>query len=85
MKDAKSFSETLYLLMEDFEYSENELDNDIKDFFKSKYSLKYVKEENKEFYILESNELTGNIKINITTILKKNDKHIFIVDSVKEF
>lgn len=84
MKNAKSFSETLYLLMEDFEYTDEELNEDIKDFFKSGYSLEYLEDNGKEFYLLKSDELNGAIKINITTIMESDEEHIFIVDSVKE-
>lgn len=84
MKDVKSFSETLYLFMEDFEYTDEELNEDIKDFFKSEYSLEYLEDNGKEFYLLKSNELNGIIKINITTIIENDKEHIFVIDSVKE-
>lgn len=82
MKEAKSFADTLYLLMEDFEYTVTELEEDIFSFLRDDFKLTLIEEDKHLYFLLESSNLDRNIKLNVER-LKYNGEELFIVSSVK--
>ena len=52
MKDAKSFADTLYLLMEDFEYDILELEDDIFSLLRDNFQLYLTEANNKSYFLL---------------------------------
>lgn len=82
MKEAKSFADTLYLLMEDFEYTVTELEEDIFSFLRDDFQLTLMEEDKHLYFLLESSNLDRNIKLNVERV-KYNGEELFIVSSVK--
>lgn len=82
MKDAMSFADTLYLLMEDFEYTIMELEDDIFSLLRDEFQLT-LNEENKNcYFILESPNLSQNIKLSVERA-EYDGEEFFLVSSVK--
>ncbi|MDX8335633.1 MULTISPECIES: hypothetical protein [Cetobacterium] len=82
MKDAKSFADTLYLLMEDFEYDILELEDDIFSLLRDDFQLNLTEENNKSYFLLESPNLNQDIKIAVERV-EYDGEEFFIVSSVK--
>ena len=81
-KDAKNFAETLYLLMEDFEYTITELEDDIFSFLREDFQLTLKEEDNHSYFLLESSKLDQNIKLNVERV-EYDGEEFFLVSSVK--
>ncbi|MCQ8211104.1 hypothetical protein NON08_00775 [Cetobacterium somerae] len=82
MKDAKNFAETLYLLMEDFEYTIAELEDDIFSLLRDDFQLTLTEEDNHCYFLLESPNLDQNIKLNVERA-EYDGEEFFLVSSVK--
>lgn len=82
MKDAKSFAETLYLLMEDFEYTVEELKDDIFSLLRSEFQLTLIEEDRHQYFLLESSNLNQNIRLNVERA-EYDEEEFFLVSSVK--
>ena len=82
MKDAKSFADTLYLLMEDFEYDILELEDDIFSLLRDDFQLNLTEENNKSYFLLESPNLNQDIKIAVERV-EYDGEEFCIVSSVK--
>lgn len=82
MKDAKSFAETLYLLMEDFEYTVEELKDDIFSLLRSEFQLTLIEEDRHQYFLLESSNLNQNIRLNVERV-EYDGEEFFLVSSVK--
>ena len=82
MKDAKSFAETLYLLMEDFEYTVEELKDDIFSLLRSEFQLTLIEEDRHQYFLLESSNLNQNIRLNVERA-EYDGEEFFLVSSVK--
>ena len=82
MKDAKNFAETLYLLMEDFEYTIAELEDDIFSLLRDDFQLTLTEEDNHCYFLLESPNLNQNIKLNVERA-EYDGEEFFLVSSVK--
>lgn len=82
MKDAKSFAETLYLLMEDFEYTVEELKDDIFSLLRSEFQLTLIEEDRHQYFLLESSNLNQNIRLNVEKA-EYDGEEFFLVSSVK--
>lgn len=82
MKEAKSFADTLYLLMEDFEYTIPELEDDIFSLLRDNFQLTLTEENKHLYFLLESSNLDQNIKLNVERV-EYDGEEFFIVSSVK--
>lgn len=82
MKDAKSFAETLYLLMEDFEYTVEELKDDIFSLLRSEFQLTLIEEDRHQYFLLESSNLNQNIRLNVERV-EYDGEEFFLISSVK--
>lgn len=82
MKDAKNFAETLYLLMEDFEYTIEELEDDIFSLLRDDFQLTLTEGDNHSYFLLESPNLDQNIKLNVERV-EYDGEEFFLVSSVK--
>lgn len=82
MKDAKSFAETLYLLMEDFEYTVEELKDDIFSLLRSEFQLTLIEEDRHQYFLLESSNLNQNIRLNVERA-EYDGEEFFLISSVK--
>ena len=82
MKDAKNFAETLYLLMEDFEYTIAELEDDIFSLLRDDFQLTLTEGDNHSYFLLESPNLDQNIKLNVERV-EYDGEEFFLVSSVK--
>lgn len=80
MKKADSFVETLSLVMEDYEYKMEELEEDIKDLLMSEFILENKKTENKTYFSLESEQLDKNIDIFYLEIEIDKEKFYLVKD-----
>lgn len=80
MKKADSFVETLLLVMEDYEYKMEELEEDIKDLLMSEFILENKKIENKTYFSLESEQLDKNIDIFYSEIEIDKEKFYLVKD-----
>lgn len=80
MKKADSFVETLSLVMEDYEYKMEELEEDIKDLLMSEFILENKKIENKTYFSLESEQLDKNIDIFYSEIEIDKEKFYLVKD-----
>lgn len=80
MKKADSFVETLLLVMEDYEYKMDELEEDIKDLLMSEFILENKKTENKTYFSLESEQLDKNIDIFYSEIEIDKEKFYLVKD-----
>lgn len=80
MKKADSFVETLSLVMEDYEYKMDELEEDIKDLLMSDFILENKKIENKTYFLLESEQLDKNIDIFYSEIEIDKEKFYLVKD-----
>ncbi|WP_297487960.1 hypothetical protein [uncultured Cetobacterium sp.] len=80
MKKADSFVETLLLVMEDYEYKMDELEEDIKDLLMSDFILENKKTENKTYFLLESEQLDKNIDIFYSEIEIDKEKFYLVKD-----
>ena len=82
MKEAQSFADTLYLLMEDFEYSIAELEDDIFSLLRDDFQLTLIEENKHLYFLLESSNLDQNIRLNVERVQNEVEDS-FIVSSVK--
>ncbi|MGL4989519.1 MAG: hypothetical protein ACRC5F_09840 [Cetobacterium sp.] len=82
MKDAVSFADTLYLLMEDFEYTLTELEDDIFSLLRSEFELTLNEENKNHFFILESPKLSQNVKLSVERA-EYDGEEFFLISSVK--
>lgn len=82
MKEAQSFADTLYLLMEDFEYSIAELEDDIFSLLRDDFQLTLIEENKHLYFLLESSNLDQNIRLNVEKVQNEVEDS-FIISSVK--
>ena len=82
MKEAKSFADSLYLLMGDFEYTIPELEDDIFSLLRDDFQLTLTEENKHLYFLLESSNLDQNIKLNVERV-EYDGEEFFIVSSVK--
>lgn len=82
MKEAQSFADTLYLLMEDFEYSIVELEDDIFSLLRDDFQLTLIEENKHLYFLLESSNLDQNIRLNVERVQNEVEDS-FIISSVK--
>ena len=82
MKEAQSFADTLYLLMEDFEYSIAELEDDIFSLLRDAFQLTLIEENKHLYFLLESSNLDQNIRLNVERVQNEVEDS-FIISSVK--
>lgn len=82
MKEAQSFADTLYLLMEDFEYSIAELEDDIFSLLRDDFQLTLIEENKHLYFLLESSNLDQNIRLNVERVQNEVEDS-FIISSVK--
>lgn len=82
MKEAQSFADTLYLLMEDFEYSIAELEDDIFSLLHDDFQLTLIEENKHLYFLLESSNLDQNIRLNVERVQNEVEDS-FIISSVK--
>lgn len=83
MKEAQSFADTLYLLMEDFEYSIAELEDDIFSLLRDDFQLTLIEENKHLYFLLESSNLDQNIRLNVERVQQNEVEDSFIISSVK--
>lgn len=82
MKDAISFADTLYLLMEDFEYTLMELEDDIFSLLRDEFKLTLNKDNKSHYFILESSNLSQNVKL-LCEKSEYDGEELFLISSVK--
>lgn len=82
MKDAISFADTLFLLMEDFEYTIMELEDDIFSLLRNEFQLTLNEENRNSYFILESPNLSQDIKLSVERT-EYDGEEFFLVSSVK--
>ncbi|MGL4424983.1 MAG: hypothetical protein ACRCZR_05000 [Cetobacterium sp.] len=82
MKDAVSFADTLYLLMEDFDYTLTELEDDIFSLLRDEFKLTLNEENKNHFFILESPKLSQNVKLDVERA-EYDGEEFFLISSVK--
>lgn len=82
MKEAKSFADTLDILMEDFDYTIQELEDDIFSLLCDDFQLTLTEEDKHLYFLLESSNLTQNIKLNVERVEFEGEVS-FIVSSVR--
>lgn len=82
MKEAKSFADTLDILMEDFDYTIQELEDDIFSLLCDDFQLTLTEEDKHLYFLLESSNLTQNIKLNVERV-EFDGEVSFIVSSVR--
>ncbi|MGL5089327.1 MAG: hypothetical protein ACRC6Z_07785 [Cetobacterium sp.] len=80
--DAVSFADTLYLLMEDYEYTLTELEDDIFSLLRHEFKLTLNKDIKSHHFILESSKLSQNIKISVERA-EYDGEEFFLISSVK--
>ncbi|MGL4998424.1 MAG: hypothetical protein ACRC5W_05700 [Cetobacterium sp.] len=81
-KDAVSFADTLYLLMEDFEYTLTELEDDIFSLLRHEFKLTLNEENKRLHFILESSKLSQNVKLSVERS-EYDGEEFFLISSVK--
>ncbi|MGL5355092.1 MAG: hypothetical protein ACRC0R_03350 [Cetobacterium sp.] len=82
MKDAVSFADTLYLLMEDFEYTLMELEDDIFSLLRDEFKLTLNENNKNHYFILESSKLSQNVKLSCERT-EYDGEEFFLISSVK--
>lgn len=84
MKKAEDFKETLLLVMEDYDYTMEELEEDIKDLLMDEFLLVEKIEDEQKILILQSESLDRNLKLLLTESFINGEKILNIKNIISE-